>query len=516
MGDRLRRFDNKRPGVRPVDDVCEMAALDPNTDPGTTADPAPAAASGATPIVVDLDGTLTAGDTLHEQLAVCLFASPLALFGLLAPLFHGRAAFKAALADRELLTAESLPLRDDLVAWLRGEAAKGREIHLCTAAHQTVAETLARRIGIFASVAGSGERNLKGSAKAELLARRFPQGFCYAGDSRADLAVWRAADAIILAGASPGVGRAARRLGKPVEAEFARRPLTLREALAALRVHHWSKNALIFVPLILGHVWRNAPVVIDTTLGLLCLLLATSATYLLNDIADLEADRRHWSKRHRALASGRLSIAAAFGSAVLLLAAALLGAFALSREFALTLSCYVVLTLAYSLGLKRIPLLDTLIIGILFTLRLIMGIALATHDYSEWLLMFSVFFFFSLAVAKRHAEIVQAGEGVAHALDNRGYRVGDAPLSLVFGVASAVASLVIMALFIVDQLQQRNLYAHPSVLWGIPLVLSVWLGRVWLLAHRGELSDDPVSFALSDGASLALGGAVAVIFVAAL
>ncbi|HTZ35129.1 MAG TPA: UbiA family prenyltransferase [Stellaceae bacterium] len=489
-------------------EISERTARAPLADDGAEA--------ARLPLVVDLDRTLIATDSLQEQLAACLFRRPLVLLRALPHLLRGRAALKAALAGEGGFSPEALPLRDDLVEWLRGEAAKGRPIHLCTASNQAVAQAMADRVGVFASATGSGMANLKGKAKAAHLVRSFPEGFCYAGDSRADLAVWREADRIVLAGASPAVARAARRLGKPIEAEFANQPLGLADALKALRVHHWSKNALIFVPLILGHGWSSLHTVASTALGLLCLLLATSATYLINDIADLEADRRHWSKRHRALASGRMSLTFGFAFAVAALAVAMATAFLLAVDFALTLSTYIVLTLAYSFGLKRVPLLDTLIIGILFTSRLAMGIALAGHDYSEWLLTFSVFFFFSLAIAKRHTEIVRAGDNVSHALDSRGYRIEDGPLTLVLGVSASLASLVIMALFIVEQVRQRNLYGHPSLLWGIPLLLSIWIGRVWLLAHRGEMTDDPVSFALRDWASWLLGGAVAAVFLAAL
>lgn len=467
-------------------------------------------------IVVDLDRTLVATDTLQEQVAVGFFSNPLLLIRCLLQLLRGRAAFKAALAKEFAVRAENLPVRVELLDWLRLEMEGGRQIHLCSAADQAVVNAVAAHFGIFTTATGSNTLNLKGRAKAEHLTRAFPEGFSYAGDSRADLAVWREAKRVILAGASPAVAKAAHDLGKPIEAEFAGPRLTARECFKALRVHHWSKNALIFVPLILAHAWNDLSAVTDTFLGLVCLLLATSATYILNDIADLDADRRHWSKRDRALASGRLPILVGFLFSGLALSASLVGGFLLSLQFALALSAYVALTLGYSFGLKRVPLLDTLIIGILFTTRLVMGIALGGHVYSEWLLTFSVFFFFSLAIAKRHTEIIRAAESAAHSLGSRGYQTEDAPLTLIFGVSSSIASLLVMALFIVEQVRQRDLYGHPAVLWGIPIMLSIWVGRVWLLAHRGQMTDDPVSFALRDRASQFVACCVAVIFLTAL
>jgi 4-hydroxybenzoate polyprenyltransferase/phosphoserine phosphatase len=468
------------------------------------------------PIVVDLDNTLVLTDTLDEQVAQALFCRWGVLLRALPHLLRGRAAFKAALAAGTDLSASALPLREDLVLWLRQQAARGRQIHLCSAANQKTVAALAERVGIFHDATGSGDINLKGRAKAEFLAQAFPDGFVYAGDSRADLHVWRAASGIVLAGAPNAVADAARKLGKPVEAEFANPSLTLRDALKALRVHHWSKNFLIFVPLVLGHAWTDPAAIMATLGGLACLLAVTSATYLLNDIADLESDRRHWSKHSRAIASGRLPIRRALLLSGGALGIAFAGALALSPAFALALAIYLALTLSYSFGLKRIPLFDTLIIGILFTSRLVMGIALLDQPYSEWLLTFSMFFFVSLAIAKRHTEIVRAGSAGEHSLSSRGYRAEDGALTLVIGAATATASLLVMVLYLVEEVFRHEAYGNPRMLWGVPLILAIWVGRIWLLAHRGEMTDDPVSFALRDKISLALGVSVAILFLAAL
>jgi 4-hydroxybenzoate polyprenyltransferase/phosphoserine phosphatase len=466
--------------------------------------------------VVDLDGTLILTDSLHEQIAAALFSRPRSFFQTVPHLLRGRASVKAALSNEIDLSVARLPLYEDLVVWLQEEVTKGREIHICSAAHQSIVDGIASRIGIFKTAVGSDTINLKGEAKADYLAKRFPCGFVYVGDSFSDLAVWRVASGVVLANAGSVVSKAARGLGKPVEAEFPGPKLTLSDSIKALRVHHWSKNALIFVPLILGHLWTNSSAVADTLLGLICLLLVTSGTYLVNDIADLDADRLHWSKRARAIASGKLSIAAGFAIAAAALVTGLIGAFILSSAFALTIVAYLVLTLGYSFGLKRVPILDTFIIGTLFTTRLVMGIALLHQSFSEWLLAFSMFFFFSLAMAKRHTEIVRAGASLMSNLAGRGYRTDDAPLTLILGVSSSIASLLILILFIVEEVQKRNLYAYPKALWGMPVILALWVGRIWLLSHRGEMKDDPVSFALRDKVSLCLGLAVVTDFILAI
>jgi 4-hydroxybenzoate polyprenyltransferase len=468
------------------------------------------------PLVVDLDGTLLLTDTLDEQAAFALFHRPCAFFTALPHLASGRAALKGALAGITDFGEVPLPIRNDLLAWLQQEAERGRAIHLCSAASQSVVDSVAGRLGIFATATGSGDENLKGRAKADYLSRTFPRGFVYVGDSAADLPVWQAARGIVLAGANRWVTQQARNLRKPVEAEFISATPTAKDILKALRVHHWAKNALIFVPMVLAHAYTNPRLLAATVAALVCLLLVTSATYLINDVSDLQADRRHWSKRHRAIASGRLSIRAALGAAVIAIVVAFTAAMHLSPIFALVLLTYLALTLAYSFGLKRIPLLDTLVIGILFTTRLVMGMAVLGHPYSEWLLTFSVFFFTSLAIAKRHTEIVRAAGTTEHALASRGYRPQDAPVTLSFGIAASVASLLILVLFLVEELFHRGTYAQPRLLLAVPLLLAIWIGRIWLLAHRGEMRDDPVSFALRDRASIGLGFAVAFVFVLAL
>lgn len=473
-------------------------------------------AQSALPIVVDLDGTLLLSDTLYEAAALSLFRKPFALMSTLPTLSRGRHVLKASIAKHVDLTSLVLPLREDLVNWLRQKAGEGHALHLCSAADQSIVDVVAAKVGIFDSAVGSSQSNLKGPAKANYLASRFPEGFIYVGDSNADLSVWDAADAIVLAGASSGVATKARKLNKPVIAEFSTAPLGVKEFLKAIRVHHWTKNVLIFVPLILAHQWSNVSLIVETLLAFVCLLAVTSGTYLLNDIADLHADRQHWSKRNRAMASGRLSIRSGFVLAVALIVAGFGAAGLLSLQFASVLLGYFVVTGAYSLGLKRIPLLDTLIIGVLFTSRVVMGAVLLEHSRPAWLLTFAVFFFFSLAVAKRHTEIVRASTSGTASLKCRGYEVGDAPLTLSLGVSAAMASLVVLVIFILMEMLAGNDYARPEFLSAIPVLLSIWLGRIWILAHRGRMNDDPVSFAIRDNVSIGLGAVIAIVFLVAL
>jgi len=469
------------------------------------------------PLAVDLDGTLLSGDVLHEQLLKLLLRRPLLLASVLLTLRQGRAAFKRRVISLMPPLAAALPFRKPFLDWLRAERTAGRPLHLVTASDQHVADAVAAHLGIFDSATGSdGQTNLKGASKGAALRARFPQGFAYAGDSRADLDVWALAREVVLVNASSSTAARVRASGWTVLAEFVRVRGGLRDWLAAMRIHQWTKNATMLLPLVLGHALANPAADLRVLAGMLVLSIVASGTYLLNDIADLEADRLHAKKCRRPFAAGRLSPLTGLAVACALIAGGLLAATALGWNVALLVAAYVAISLTYSMRLKSVPFLDTTIIAALFTLRLVLGIETARVLYSPWLISFAGFFFLSLALAKRHVEVMQATDGPAASLARRGYLPEDWPLTLAFGIASAFASLQIMILFVADDARPSHLYAHPARLYLAPTGILLWLMRIWFLAHRKRLSHDPVIFALRDPVSWLLGGYTFAIVLAAL
>lgn len=467
------------------------------------------------PLVIDLDGTLLRTDLLYETFVAALRRDPLSLPGLLGAAWRGRAALKQDLAARGDLDLDTVPIDDRIAAYATEAKADGREVYLATAADGAIARRIAARFPFVDGViASDGTVNLKGEAKARALAERFPDGFVYAGDSRADLAVWRAAKGTVIVSASPRVEAAARAIREPL-ARFERKPATPGVYARALRLHQWAKNALVFAPLVLGGKALDAGAWGACALGFLALGLLASSTYLLNDLWDLPDDRRHWTKRERPLASGRLPIRTALmlaplGVGVSLCLGALLGPAALG-----IMSLYLALTLAYSFRVKREPILDGFTLAVLFTLRIGLGIALAGTLVSPWLLTFSLFLFTSLSLAKRYTEVERM---VRHGRDRtpgRGYRAGDGPLLLSLGSAAGIAAVLVMVLYLIHDAMPAGLYGAPAFLWAFPAVLFLWIGRVWLLCGRGELNDDPVAFALKDRVSLGLGAVMGVAFLAA-
>jgi 4-hydroxybenzoate polyprenyltransferase len=286
--------------------------------------------------------------------------------------------------------------------------------------------------------------------------------------------------------------------------------------LKAARPHQWSKNLLVLAPVALGWSQMSAPRLVDALCALLLLCAASSLSYMLNDVIDVEADRLHLTKRRRPFASGHLARRHGVALVVVGLPVVLLLGWLISPAVAASLAAYCALTLAYSFWLKRIAVTDAFVIGALFTMRLVIGTTAAALEWSAWLLTFSVFFFSSLALAKRHTELVGAGPDATGPVPGRGYRYEDRSLTLVLGVAASTASVLIGVEYLMAEVFPRGAYAHPLWLWAAPPLIFLWIGRIWLLANRGEMHDDPVVFALTDPVSHGLGAGMVIAFLLAL
>lgn len=472
--------------------------------------PPPEGTRRAWPLAVDLDGTLLKTDVLFEGLAACLTRAPwLVLLVPLIALVAGRPALKAMVARHAPLDPSALPFREEVLAWLRAERAEGRALVLATAAHRAPAEAIAAHLDLFDEViATDGSENLKGARKAAALAARFPDGFAYAGDSAADLAVWARARAIVLVDCAPDVTARAHALARPIERAFLRPAGARRAWLRALRVEHWLKNLLIFAAIPAAQQYATPAAWISAATGFVLLCAIASAHYLLNDLADLASDRAHAGKRARPFAAGALPISAALSLAPALLSVAHSLSFLLSGGFGSAALAYSVLTLAYSIALKRILFADALVIGVLFTLRVTMGAALIGVVMSPYLTLFSLLFFTSIALAKRHAEVGAKREAGAAAVPGRSYGVRDGPLVLLAGVIAAFGAVAVLVLYASDPTPMAR-FAAPAWLWLLPAVFAAWLARIWLICRRGEMGEDPLLFATRDGWSWALAAALA-------
>ena len=285
--------------------------------------------------------------------------------------------------------------------------------------------------------------------------------------------------------------------------------------LKSLRLPQWAKNLLIFIPLILAGKFHSAEAWTACILGFIGFGLLASATYLVNDIRDRPFDRLHWTKRVRPIANGDVPAGIALAAA----AAAAAGGFGITAAVGLgavlVLAIYAALTLLYSMTLKRVPMLDVLVIALLFTLRLVLGIQLAKVAASPWLLVFSMFVFLSLSLGKRYTEVERARALGRERIAGRGYLSKDGPMLFGLGLSTGVGAVLIMILYLLNEGFAAGFYKSPMLLWALPALLFLWVGRYWLVAGRGQLDDDPLEYAVKDKVSLALGAAMAAVFVVA-
>lgn len=469
-----------------------------------------------TVLCVDLDGTLIRTDLLFESLLLVLKKRPWLLLMLPWFLLRGRAALKHALARYAVPNPAYLPYREDLVNWCRKQAEAGIPVYLATGSNEVPAQAVADHLGFFSGViASSAEHNNKGSAKVSAISSTVDEApFRYIGDSRADLPVWAAAKEAVLA------GKGLRYRDKvtaqtPVAEVFGDEPKNrVKTLLKALRVHQWVKNILVFVPLFTAHIYTQTDKLLAALFAFIAFCLASSSVYVLNDLFDLEADRRHKRKRSRPFAAGDLSIPTGLVLVPLLAGGAVAVSFLLPLDFLPVLVLYLVITLAYSVYLKQKALVDVLTLAGLFTMRIFAGTSALTVELSEWLLAFSMFLFLSLAFVKRYAELhnlrIQGGETTP----GRGYRVDDDNQLATFGITAGYMAVLVFALYISSP-KVAALYTFPRYLWLICPPMFYWISRIWLVAKRGQMHEDPIIYAFKDKASYAVGVVVIAMVLAA-
>lgn len=451
------------------------------------------------PLCVDMDGTLVLTDLGVESVLALVRRNPFYLFALPLWALRGLAHCKREVARRVALDVTRAPYDERIVDWLRGQG--GRTRVLCTASDAAIADAVAAHVGLFdAVIASDGVVNLSGTRKADALVARYGEGgFDYAGNACADLRVWSRARRAIVANAHERIVRAARAQAH-VARVFERAHGAWREGWRALRPHQWAKNLLVFVAPLAAHR-ADALTARHALIAFAAFCLCASAAYVLNDLLDLDADRRHPRKRLRPFASGRLPLHAGLCAVPLLTLAAFALAATLSIGFVAALLAYGTATLAYSIWLKRLPVVDVLVLALLYTLRIVAGGAAIPVAVSGWLLGFSMCLFLGLAMLKRDTEIGRMAATPDAALSGRGYRVRHRGAIRTLGLVAGAVAVAVLALYI-DSTKSAALYAHQHRLWWLVPLLAAWLARLWRLAARGRMHDDPIVFALTDAASL--------------
>lgn len=462
------------------------------------------------PLCVSLDGALLTTRLSWERVALLFRTRPWLAPILPLWLLGGGSGFNRRVKSAIDLDAAVLPYRKLLVTELEASRSAGRKVILAAETDGETAASVASHLGLFDAVYSSDE-GAPSPKLSEQLTKAFPDGFDYVGNSSADAGSLRASKKGYLVAARSGAVSAAR--GTPELSVLSRSPSILRALVKELRPHQWAKNALVLAPLVLAPTLPELDTLARGVLAAFTFSLCASAGYVFNDLLDLDADRIHPSKSKRPFASGALPIVLGFPIFVALLVASFALAVAfLPLPFVAMLALYFVGTMTYSLYLKRLLLVDVLVLGGLYTHRILSGGIATQVRISAWLLGFSMFLFTSLAFAKRFVELhaMTSDEKVK----NRGYSRVDLPMVTSMGTASGYVAALVFMLY-TESSAVRASYREPSLLWLVLPALLYWLGRIWLLAGRGQMQEDPVKFALKDKRSLACVGLIGIIAVTA-
>lgn len=455
-------------------------------------------------LVVDLDGTLSRTDTLHEALMQLTMDAPRAFPGLVRHvLAKDKPAFKAGVADHVVPDPAALVYNQAVLDEIEAARRAGRKVALVSASDRRIVQSVADHVGLFDEVVGTGDdqgQNLGGEAKADLLLARYGAGgFDYIGDCATDIPVWKVARTALTVQTSDKLAAAAAGQGITLTPLKGAQSGGVKPYIKALRPHQWSKNVLVFLPMLAAQDYSVFGVSF-LAFALFCLM--ASSVYVLNDLADLPADRAHPRKCRRPFASGDIPIAHGIAMTAGLIGISLvLGLLFLPGFFLLALLAYFIATLAYSFALKRKLIVDVITLAGLYTMRIIAGAAAAGIAASPWLLAFSMFLFYSLAAIKRQGELVDQAKSGEEMRAGRAYMSSDVTVMQIMAISAGQAAVLVFALYLYSP-AVAELYARPEILWLICPVLLYWLSRISILTHRGHMDDDPIVFAARDRISL--------------
>lgn len=457
------------------------------------------------PLVVDLDGSLILTDMLYESALQLLKKRPWELLRVPFWLLQGKAYLKQQLAKRYQGNAKLLPYNEIFLDWLKQQRYQGRYLVLCTASDCSIAEAINEHLQLFDEViASDGKTNLKGANKAHVLKQRFGHaGFDYAGNDKADLAIWQHARRAIAVNVNESLRKCVG-THKHTEIVFPAKTRNLKTWMQLIRVHQWLKNLLLFVPIVAAHQFSPIHIWVSLLMAFLAFNFCASSVYLANDLLDLESDRAHPRKRNRPFAAGNAPLTLGLILAPTFFITSMTLAWVVDLKFFFCLLLYFSLSSVYSLGLKRVVLLDCVTLAMLYTIRIIAGTMAAGLGLSFWLLAFSVFLFLSLAFVKRYAELEVHISNNQIKTHGRGYFTSDAPLIQTLGISSGYASVLVLALYLNSNAVVK-LYNTPEFIWGTVPLMMFWISWMWMRAHRSEMHDDPLVFALRDGVSIFIG-----------
>jgi len=447
-------------------------------------------------LVVDLDNSLLKIDLFKESLGKSLLKRPLVFFKTVMLALNSIALAKTFISKECKTDCHTLPYNNKILDIIDSYRKKGYLILLATGAPQAYAHSIANHLGLFDEVIATNEQiNNVGINKLESIKKHVNDSFIYLNDSVKDLPVWLHCKKAILIGDNGRVKNMLIKNNVEIIDTVKKEKSIIEILLKQLRVHQWSKNMLLFVPALLSHQLLEPGVFLNALCSFIAFSLLASSIYVLNDIIDVDYDRKHPMKKNRPIAAGDLSMLRAY--AVLLVCFLIGGwmAMLLGTTFLFVMAVYIILNLLYSLYFKRIIILDVLLLMSFYTLRIIAGHIPDTFPFSPWLLSFSVFLFFSLAFLKRYVNIIL--ENNVSTKNGTGYSINDSNILKSFGVGSGIISTLVLILYTGSE-QVQPFYLTPMILIFLAPIMLYWICRIWLLADRGLIKDDPILFAIKD------------------
>jgi 4-hydroxybenzoate polyprenyltransferase len=450
------------------------------------------------PLVVDLDGTLISTDVLMEQLFILLKRKPYFIFPIIIWFFQGYAKLKLEITKRVELNPDILPYKDEVIQFVKEQKKTGRKIILATAAQIENAEIIGNYIGIFDEIiATTPNYNLRGNNKRLILNQKFGERkYDYIGDAYIDLNVWKSARKAILVEPSKDLISRTKQITE-IDKIFYAKDSRFNIFLRSIRINQWIKNILIFVPTLLAHNFE-LNILLQLLISFILFSIVSSSVYLINDLYDLESDRKHPIKKNRPLAAGQMHLSTGlYYSMAFLTLSLIICFFFFSNSLFYILILYFISNLFYSLYFKYQPIFDIILLSFLYTIRLFAGGIIANVIISDWLISFSMFFFLSLATLKRYAELKIYENNMLTGSTVRGYSINDIQFLFISGIALSITSTLIFILYLQSD-KVTKLYSHPQYLIVIAIILITFLLRTWFNVGKKFKTDNPIEMVLSD------------------
>jgi 4-hydroxybenzoate polyprenyltransferase len=468
-------------------------------------------------LFVDLDNTFVSTDILFELILKMIKKSPFNLFYLFVWLFKGKAYLKDKLANNYDIDVDTLPYNVNVLQYLNENKSKWERIVLATGTNELVANKIYKNnSSIFSDVLSSNDKtNLIGKNKlAAINIYLKGKSFDYIGDSISDLKIWRAASNAIVVDPSLIVNLKIRNIKNMMIISTKNKKNRLKSWFRLIRIHQWMKNLLLFLPLIMSHLFFDFKVIFINLIAFFSFSLIASSGYIINDFMDIDSDRKDSHNKHRPIASGTISIRDSFITFIFLVVFGFtLSIFKLPFLFTIFLLSYLFISLVYTFFLKKIVIIDVIILSLLYNIRIISGGIATTIAISPWLLMFSTFFFMNLAFMKRYIWLDKVKSKDMN-LSVRGYLKSDKSIIKSAGIASGFISIIIFLSYIHSD-HIKSLYSQPYVLWLIIPLLFYFITRLWVITNRGIMHKDPVIFILKDYPSYTLLFIIIIIFIIA-